>query len=148
MSDSLWPQGLYPASLLCLWNFPGKNIKGFPDGSAGKESTCNTGDAEYGVRFIPGWGRYPGGENGKPPQCSCLKENQSHEQRSLAVHRVAQSWTRLSGSMSNTGVGCHFLLWGIISAQWSNLQLLHLLHWQENSLPWATWEARLFRSVC
>ena len=24
-SDSLWPHGLQPASLLCLWNSPGKN---------------------------------------------------------------------------------------------------------------------------
>ena len=26
VSDSLWPHGLYPARLLCPWNFPGKNI--------------------------------------------------------------------------------------------------------------------------
>ena len=25
LSDSLWPHGLYPASLLCPWNSPGKN---------------------------------------------------------------------------------------------------------------------------
>ena len=25
MSDSLWPHGLQPASLLCSWDFPGKN---------------------------------------------------------------------------------------------------------------------------
>ena len=25
VSDSLWPYGLQPARLLCLWNFPGKN---------------------------------------------------------------------------------------------------------------------------
>ena len=25
MSDSLWPHGLYPTSLLCPWNSPGKN---------------------------------------------------------------------------------------------------------------------------
>ena len=25
ISDSLWPQGLQPARLLCPWNFPGKN---------------------------------------------------------------------------------------------------------------------------
>ena len=27
MSDSLWPHGLYPARLLCPWNFPGKNTE-------------------------------------------------------------------------------------------------------------------------
>ena len=32
----------------------------------------------------------------------------------------------------NTGVGCHFLLWGIISTEGLNL---HLLHWQADSLP-------------
>ena len=34
----------------------------------------------------------------------------------------------------NTGVGCHFLLQGIFPTQGSNLHLLHLLHWQEDSL--------------
>ena len=37
----------------------------------------------------------------------------------------------------NTGVGCHFLLQGIIPTQRSNLSLLHLLHWQVGSLPLA-----------
>ena len=35
----------------------------------------------------------------------------------------------------NTGVGCHFLLQGIFPIQGSNLNLLHLLHWQVGSLP-------------
>ena len=34
-----------------------------------------------------------------------------------------------------TGVNCHFLLQGILQLQGSNLCLLWLLHWQENSLP-------------
>ena len=46
-----------------------KGDKGFPDGSMGKESTCNTGD----VGSIPGSGRSPGGGNGNPLQYSCLK---------------------------------------------------------------------------
>ena len=37
----------------------------------------------------------------------------------------------------NTGVGCHFLLQWIFSTQGSNLCLLHLLHWQADSLPLA-----------
>jgi len=32
----------------------------------------------------------------------------------------------------NTGVGCHFLLQGIVLTQGLNLQFLH---WQEDSLP-------------
>ena len=35
----------------------------------------------------------------------------------------------------NTGVGCHALLQGIFLTQESNLNLLHLLHWQAGSLP-------------
>ena len=43
----------------------------FPDGSEGKESTCN---AEYigDVGLIPGSGRSSGGGNGSPLQYSCL----------------------------------------------------------------------------
>ena len=36
----------------------------------------------------------------------------------------------------NTEVGCHFLLQGIFLSQGSNPCLLHLLHWQADSLQW------------
>ena len=42
---------------------------------------------------------------------------------------------------NNIGVGCHFLLQGIFPAQELNP---HLLHWQVDSLPWATWEAYIY----
>ena len=35
----------------------------------------------------------------------------------------------------NTGVGCHFLLQGILPILGSNLYLLHFLHWQVSALP-------------
>ena len=35
----------------------------------------------------------------------------------------------------HTGVDCHFLLQGIFPTQGSNSCLLHLLHWQADSLP-------------
>ena len=35
----------------------------------------------------------------------------------------------------NTGVGCHLLLQGNFPTQGSNPHLLHLLHWQVDSLP-------------
>jgi len=50
----------------------------FPDGSDGKESTCNAGD----LGLIPGLGRSPGGGKGYPLQYSGLEN--SHGQRSLA----------------------------------------------------------------
>ena len=63
---------------------------GFPFGSANKESDCNVGD----LGSIPGLGRFPGGESGNPLQYSCLEN--PHEQRSLAIHWIAESRTQLS----------------------------------------------------
>ena len=47
------------------------SILGFPDGSDGKESTCNAGDPGS----IPGSGRSPGERNGYPLQYSCLENS-------------------------------------------------------------------------
>ena len=65
--------------------FPWRSIRlptpvflGFPDGSDGKESTCNAGDLDS----IPGLGRSPGEGNGYPLQYSCLEN--PYGQRSLA----------------------------------------------------------------
>ena len=35
----------------------------------------------------------------------------------------------------NTGVGCHYLLQGVFPTQRLNPALLHLLHWQADSVP-------------
>ena len=48
---------------------------------------------------------------------------------------------------NNTGVGFHLLLQGIFVTKELNPCLLHLLHWQVNSLSLATWEA-LFYDCC
>ena len=53
---------------------------GFPNGSAGKESTCKAGDTGDSGS-VPGLGRFPGGGNGNPLQYSCQKK--FHGQRSL-----------------------------------------------------------------
>ena len=47
-------------------------LRGFPDGSAAKESACNAGDAGD-LGSIPGLGRFPGAGNGNPLQYSCLE---------------------------------------------------------------------------
>ena len=57
---------------------------GFPGGSAGKESTCNSGDSSS----IPGLGRSPGEGNGYPLQYSGLENSMD-----CTVHGVAKSWT-------------------------------------------------------
>ena len=54
----------------------------FLDGSVGKESTCNAGDAGD-VGSIPGLRRFCGGENGNPLRCSCLTG-----QCNLVGHRI------------------------------------------------------------
>ena len=46
---------------------------GFPDGSAGKESTCNAGD----LGSIPGLGRFPGEGNRYPLQYSGLENSRA-----------------------------------------------------------------------
>ena len=49
-----------------------------PDGSDGKESTCNLGE----LGSIPGLGQFPRGGHGNPLQYSCLET--PHGQRRLA----------------------------------------------------------------
>jgi len=61
--------------------------KGFPCGSAGKESTCNGRD----LGLIPGLGRSPGEGKGYPLQYSGLENSMD-----CIVHGVAKSQTQLS----------------------------------------------------
>ena len=56
---------------------------GFPDGSAGKESACNTG---Y-LGSTPGSGRIPGTGNGNPLQYSCLKNPMNKGAQQAKVQR-------------------------------------------------------------
>ena len=49
--------------------------KGFPGGSAGKESTCTAGD----LGLIPGLGRSPGEGKSNPLQYSCLGDPMTEE---------------------------------------------------------------------
>ena len=66
--------------------------RGFPCGSAGKESGCNAGD----LGSIPGLGSSPGEGNGNPLQYSCLENPKDGGAWWASVHRVAKSRTRLS----------------------------------------------------
>ena len=66
--------------------------KGFPDGSAGKESVCNAGDMGSILRL----GRYSRGGNGNPLQYSCLKNPMDRGAWWATVQRVTQSWTWLN----------------------------------------------------
>ena len=66
---------------------PSLEEKGFPGGSAGKESACNVGDLD----LIPGLGRSPGEGKGYPLQDSGLENS-----KDCIVQGVAKSQTRRS----------------------------------------------------
>ena len=55
-------------------------LLGFPDGSAGKQSACNEGDARYSG-LIPGWGKISWRREGQP--IPVFLPGESHGQRSL-----------------------------------------------------------------
>jgi len=71
------------------------SCRGFPSGSAGKESACNAGDTGD-AGSIPGLGRSPGGENGNPLQNSCLDNPMNRGAWWAAVQRVTKSQAQLS----------------------------------------------------
>ena len=60
---------------------------GFPGGSDGKESACNSGD----LSLIPGSGRSPGEGNDNPLQYSCLENSMDRGAWWATVHGVAKS---------------------------------------------------------
>ena len=70
--------------------------------------------------------------------CVCVSEL-SHSVVSPSLPPYELKPARLLASWDfpdkNTGVGCHALLQGIFLTQRLNLSLLHLLHWQADSLP-------------
>ena len=81
---------------------PGCNhIKGLPWWLSGKESVCNAGAAQD-VGLIPGSGRFPGGENGNPPQYSCLENPMDRGAWWATVHGVTKSQTRLKQLSTHT----------------------------------------------
>ena len=60
---------------------------GFPGGSDGKESACNTGD----LGLIPGLGISPGKGKGYPLQYSCLENPMDRGAWWATVHTVEKS---------------------------------------------------------
>ena len=86
------------------------DMRGFPGGSAGKESACSAGD----LGSIPGLGRSPGEGNGYRPQSWRIPRTVWF----LGSQRVGHDWathtlSTLGFSGKNTGVACHFLLQGM-----------------------------------
>ena len=64
--------------------------------------------------------------------CAWVRVQSLSRVRLFAIPRLLCPWHFLG---KDTGVGCHFFLQGIFLTQGSNPRLLHLLHWQVDSLP-------------
>ena len=76
--------------------------------SDGKESACNEGDPGS----IPGSGRSPGEENGKPFQYSCLGNLMDSGTWQATVHGIAESETTEQLSNNNlTSPSLAFLIY-------------------------------------
>ena len=91
-------------------------IIGFSNGSVGKESACNAGDARN-AGLIPGSGRSPGEGNGNPPQYSCLKNSVDRGTwQATYSPRVTKSWTQPS-----TGQNCFTKLCWLLT--YSDMQI-------------------------
>ena len=63
-----------------------------PGGSVVKNPPSKAGDAGD-VGSIPGWGRFPGGGSGNPPQYSCLENPIDRGDLWAKVCEVAKNWT-------------------------------------------------------
>ena len=66
--------------------------------------------------------------------CVCVYDSLGPHGLWTVAHQTPLS-VGFSRQEKNTGVGCHFLLQRIFLTQGSNSLLLHLLHWQMDSLP-------------
>jgi len=69
-----------------------KPIKGFPCGSAGKESTCSPGD----MGSIPGLGRSPGEGKGYPLQYSGLENSMTVQKTGYSLGKMNLSQASLT----------------------------------------------------
>ena len=74
--------------------------QGFPDGSDGKESACNSFSLQGDLDLIPRSGRSPREGNGNPPQYSCLENSMDRGAWQATVHGIVKSWTQLSDFQS------------------------------------------------
>ena len=83
---------------------------GSAGGSDGKGSDCNAGD----LGLIPRLGRYPGEENGKALQYSCLENSIDRGPWQATVHGVAKSQTQLRDFSFHFNIRagriCHYYL--------------------------------------
>ena len=81
--------------MICFYLKPLTFFKGFPGGTYGKESTCQSGDVRD-AGSIPDLGRSPGRGHGNLLWYSCLESPMGRGAWGAMVHRLTKSWTQLS----------------------------------------------------
>ena len=74
---------------------PIKQIFSCPGGSVVKNPPVNAGNTRN-MGSTPGSGRSAGGENGNPPQFSCMENPMEKGAWQATIHSITKSWTRLS----------------------------------------------------
>ena len=85
-----------------FFNCPNLSIYwGFPDGTSGKEPTCQHRE-ERGSGSIPVLGRCLGEGNGNPLQYICLENPMNRGAWQATVHRIAKCQTGLKGLSNAT----------------------------------------------
>ena len=67
-----------------------RDMQGSPGATAVKNPPADVGEAGD-AGLIPGSGRFPGGGNGNPLQCSCLENPMDRGAWRATVHGVANS---------------------------------------------------------
>ena len=85
---------------------------GFPDGSDGKETSCNAGEPGS----IPGLGRFPGESNGYPLQWRNLWTKEPGELQSMGLQRLRNNWATKTHTHTHTHTQSHGLFSVINSA--------------------------------
>ena len=83
--------------------------KGFSNGSMGKESTCNAGDAGD-LGSIPVSGRSYGDENGNPIQYSCLGDPMDCSPPGSSIHGILQARALEWGAIAFSTKSCQLFV--------------------------------------
>ena len=118
---------------LHFYLFPTWESEGFPCGSAGKESACNTGD----LGLIPGLGRSPGEGKGHPLQYSGLDSSMD-----CIVHGVGHNWRdcSLPSSSVHEILQARILEWAVMPLDLPNPGREPKFHaMQADSLPYESY---------
>ena len=85
------------SAFVYLWHHLNHRLA-FPNGSAGKESTCKTGHRGS----IPASGRSPGGGHGNPLQYSCQENAMDRRAWQTTVHGLQRVETQLKHLSTQT----------------------------------------------